>query len=273
MSMLGIDVSSNQQAIDGQAVAASNVHVAIMRATRGLTERDASFGGHWDGARQAGLFRGAYHADSPGGTLADVHVSVKHQVPNRMRKRRDCQPKPPDAGTMTCSGKNAAPGASSVFAVYAYDLSGCLIGTYGPRATSAEEAKGCVQAQLPQAEVSDSTPSYAGTYHTAVITDGCLEIDNLPSYSLDAAARCAAQQGYDAKGPCPAAFVIPDAGTGPSTSPKRRVKRTPSRARYYRPDGTSQVVVISTQGSARAALRWRSNHAASGMQGRASNSR
>ena len=57
----GIDVSHFQGAIDWSAVAASGKTFAIVKATEGIDYIDPSFEEHWNGVRQHGLLRGAYH--------------------------------------------------------------------------------------------------------------------------------------------------------------------------------------------------------------------
>ncbi|MDE2579386.1 MAG: glycoside hydrolase family 25 protein [Hyphomicrobiales bacterium] len=57
----GIDVSKYQGRIDWNAVAASNVHFAWIKATEGAEVLDTRFRENWEGARAAGVPRGAYH--------------------------------------------------------------------------------------------------------------------------------------------------------------------------------------------------------------------
>lgn len=57
----GIDVSKYQGPIDWQAVASSDVQFAWIKATEGADHMDARFRENWDGARAAGVPRGAYH--------------------------------------------------------------------------------------------------------------------------------------------------------------------------------------------------------------------
>ncbi|MEL7065412.1 MAG: GH25 family lysozyme [Bacteroidota bacterium] len=57
----GIDVSHYQGSIDWEAVAASGVKFAFVKATEGFTWRDARFRSNWQGAKQAGIAVGAYH--------------------------------------------------------------------------------------------------------------------------------------------------------------------------------------------------------------------
>ena len=59
--VIGVDVSNHQGDVDWQALAASNVAFAYIKATEGGDFRDKRFQLNWDGARKAGLVRGAYH--------------------------------------------------------------------------------------------------------------------------------------------------------------------------------------------------------------------
>ncbi len=57
----GIDVSKYQGAIDWRAVADSGVKFAWIKATEGGDHLDERFQANWEGAKQAGVARGAYH--------------------------------------------------------------------------------------------------------------------------------------------------------------------------------------------------------------------
>jgi lysozyme len=57
----GIDVSKYQGAIDWNAVAASGVQFAWIKATEGGDHLDERFEANWEGAKEAGIPRGAYH--------------------------------------------------------------------------------------------------------------------------------------------------------------------------------------------------------------------
>ncbi len=57
----GIDVSKYQGDIDWSAVAGSGVKFAWIKATEGGDHADAKFQANWEGARAAGVARGAYH--------------------------------------------------------------------------------------------------------------------------------------------------------------------------------------------------------------------
>jgi lysozyme len=57
----GIDVSKFQGEIDWNAVASSGVKFAYIKATEGGDHADERFQANWDGAKAAGIERGAYH--------------------------------------------------------------------------------------------------------------------------------------------------------------------------------------------------------------------
>ena len=59
--MHGIDVSHHQGAVDWQAVRASGVEFAFLKASEGADLRDPEFARSWVGAGRAGIARGAYH--------------------------------------------------------------------------------------------------------------------------------------------------------------------------------------------------------------------
>jgi lysozyme len=57
----GIDISHHQGPIDWEAVAASGIDFAFMKATEGRDFSDPRFEFNWQQAREAGVARGAYH--------------------------------------------------------------------------------------------------------------------------------------------------------------------------------------------------------------------
>ena len=61
----GLDVSAYQKKIDWKKVAGSKDFVFI-KATEGSGLVDKAFASNWEGARAAGLLRGAYHFFHPG---------------------------------------------------------------------------------------------------------------------------------------------------------------------------------------------------------------
>ena len=65
----GIDVSKWQGSVNWQQVQQAGVGFAFARATYGMTEVDTSFAANWQGMKDAGITRGAYHfflaADDP----------------------------------------------------------------------------------------------------------------------------------------------------------------------------------------------------------------
>ncbi|WP_139925193.1 glycoside hydrolase family 25 protein [Hymenobacter sp. DG01] len=64
-SVHGIDVSAYQGRINWPEVAGHQVRFAFIKATEGVTLRDARFQRNWQGARAAGIYRGAYHYFQP----------------------------------------------------------------------------------------------------------------------------------------------------------------------------------------------------------------
>lgn len=65
MCISGIDVSHYQGEIDWQAVAASGVRFAFVKATGGVDDIDPRFRQNWADSAAAGLLRGAYHFFRP----------------------------------------------------------------------------------------------------------------------------------------------------------------------------------------------------------------
>lgn len=61
----GIDVSNWQGAIDWDAVAASGVAFAFLKASEGVTFRDPTLPRNWPAVRRVGMGRGAYHFARP----------------------------------------------------------------------------------------------------------------------------------------------------------------------------------------------------------------
>lgn len=57
----GIDLSRFQGAVDWRAARAAGVSFAFIKATEGTDNRDPAFRDYWEGARAAGVPRGAYH--------------------------------------------------------------------------------------------------------------------------------------------------------------------------------------------------------------------
>ena len=60
-SVHGIDVSKYQRPIDWSTARANGVSFAFIKATEGGDRLDPGFAGHWRGAGEAGVLRGAYH--------------------------------------------------------------------------------------------------------------------------------------------------------------------------------------------------------------------
>jgi lysozyme len=75
MTVLGIDVSHHNGAIDWPLVGQSDVRFAFAKATDGSTFVDPRFTANWPAIRDAGLLRGAYHFGRPG---SDPEVQASH---------------------------------------------------------------------------------------------------------------------------------------------------------------------------------------------------
>jgi lysozyme len=78
-TVAGIDVFDGQGAIDWSAVEGSGVAFALIKATQGTYDTQATFADNWRAARSAGLLRGAYHFFDPtedGAAQAAHFVSV-----------------------------------------------------------------------------------------------------------------------------------------------------------------------------------------------------
>jgi lysozyme len=59
--VIGVDVSNHQGDIDWEKLAGGKVAFVYMKATEGGDFRDRRFKQNWEGAKKAGLARGAYH--------------------------------------------------------------------------------------------------------------------------------------------------------------------------------------------------------------------
>lgn len=57
----GVDVSIYEPRVDWHALRSQGFKFALIRATSGIGYVDSKFASHWNGARDAGLLRGAYH--------------------------------------------------------------------------------------------------------------------------------------------------------------------------------------------------------------------
>lgn len=60
-SVRGIDVSHHQGEIDWKKVKAAGIQFAYIKATEGKGMEDEDFEANWAGAKEAGIYRGAYH--------------------------------------------------------------------------------------------------------------------------------------------------------------------------------------------------------------------
>jgi lysozyme len=61
----GIDVSHYQGVIDWAQVASAGIKFAYIKATDGVVHVDPYFHRNWEGAKSAGIYRGAYHFFRP----------------------------------------------------------------------------------------------------------------------------------------------------------------------------------------------------------------
>ncbi|MGF7055460.1 lysozyme [Bosea sp. OAE752] len=78
----GIDVSRWQGDIDWSAVRASGIRFVYMKATEGGDHIDPAFQRNWDGARRAGIARGAYHFVYWCRPAHEQALWFKQQIPN-----------------------------------------------------------------------------------------------------------------------------------------------------------------------------------------------
>ena len=62
----GIDVSHYQSRVNWETVAGEGIQFAFVKATEGESHQDSLFCINWEGIREAGLKRGAYHFFRPG---------------------------------------------------------------------------------------------------------------------------------------------------------------------------------------------------------------
>ena len=71
----GLDVSHYQSHINWQQVANQNIHFAFVKASEGASFNDTLFCDNWEGIKEAGMRRGAYHFFRP-------RVAVDQQIQN-----------------------------------------------------------------------------------------------------------------------------------------------------------------------------------------------
>jgi lysozyme len=67
----GIDISHHNNKVDFAKVKAAGNEFVFIKATEGGTYQDPNFSENWDGAKQAGLLRGAYHFFRPKTKVSD----------------------------------------------------------------------------------------------------------------------------------------------------------------------------------------------------------
>lgn len=80
--IVGIDVSNHQGRIDWDALAASGVAFAYIKATEGATLKDKSFARNWSEAARVGIPRGAYHFFRLCRSIAEQAQNIVETVPN-----------------------------------------------------------------------------------------------------------------------------------------------------------------------------------------------
>lgn len=78
----GIDVSKYQGTIDWEQVRAAGVSFVFIKATEGGDRLDERFRENWEGARRAGIARGAYHFTYWCGPISNQIEWFKRNVPN-----------------------------------------------------------------------------------------------------------------------------------------------------------------------------------------------
>ncbi|WP_420414770.1 GH25 family lysozyme [Roseibium sp.] len=90
----GVDVSHHQKDIDWQAVAGNDVSFAYIKASEGGDFKDSAFKRNWEGAKSAGLARGAYHYFSlckDGAAQARNFLSVLPDDPDMLAPMLDLE--------------------------------------------------------------------------------------------------------------------------------------------------------------------------------------
>ena len=73
----GIDVSHYQGAVDWATVKTAGITFAFAKATEGDSEVDPDFSANWNGMKDAGIVRGAYHYFEPDD---DAHTQAEHFI-------------------------------------------------------------------------------------------------------------------------------------------------------------------------------------------------
>jgi lysozyme len=75
----GVDVSRYQGNIDWQVIASQDITFAFIKATEGSSHQDPNFYVNWQGARESGIYVGAYHFfsfESEGATQAQNFIDT-----------------------------------------------------------------------------------------------------------------------------------------------------------------------------------------------------
>jgi GH25 family lysozyme M1 (1,4-beta-N-acetylmuramidase) len=107
----GVDVYDGTGTIDWGSVKAAGIVFAIIKATQGNYDTQATFAGNWDGAKSAGVVRGAYHFFDPtidGALQADYFLGVTGSVePGDMPPMLDIECPDGDPNCMYPGGSGA----------------------------------------------------------------------------------------------------------------------------------------------------------------------
>ncbi len=85
----GIDVSVYQNEIDWMLVKENNIKFVICKATQGISEVDPRFESNWNGAKEAGIIRGAYHFFD---NNMDAQAQAKHFINTVDFQKGDLKP-------------------------------------------------------------------------------------------------------------------------------------------------------------------------------------
>lgn len=107
-TVAGIDVSYYQESIAWPRVRRAGIRFAFIRASDGLTITDARFAKNWQGAKRAGLLRGAYQYFRPEQSAldqADLLIAAIDRDPGEL---------PPVIDVESTGGKSAAELATSI---------------------------------------------------------------------------------------------------------------------------------------------------------------
>lgn len=105
-AIVGVDVSNHQGKIDWEALAASDVTFAYIKASEGGNFRDKSFARNWSEAKRVGIRRGAYHFFTlckPAAEQAQNFIDTVPKEPDALPPVVDAEHMGPCAATPTPS--------------------------------------------------------------------------------------------------------------------------------------------------------------------------